>query len=70
MSEMIRVKDLHKTFRVTRGRKGLTGAIKNLVMPEYKLVQAVNGVSFSLREGELVGYLGPNGAGKSTTLKT
>jgi len=69
MSEMIRVKNLYKTFRVTSGRKGLTGAIKNLVMPEYKIIQAVNGVSFSLREGELVGYIGPNGAGKSTTLK-
>lgn len=69
MSEMIQVRDLHKTFRVTRGGKGLTGAIKNLLVPEYKLVKAVDGISFSLREGELVGYLGPNGAGKSTTLK-
>ncbi len=66
---MIRVHNLHKTFRVARGGKGLTGAIKNLVFPDYKLIKAVDGVSFSLREGELVGYLGPNGAGKSTTLK-
>lgn len=69
MSEMIRVNDLHKTFRVTRGGKGLAGAIKSLVLPEHKLIKAVDGISFSLREGELVGYLGPNGAGKSTTLK-
>ncbi len=66
---MIRVHDLHKTFRVARAGKGLTGAIKNLIFPDYKLIKAVDGVSFSLDEGELVGYLGPNGAGKSTTLK-
>ncbi len=69
MSEMIRVNNLYKTFRVTRGGKGLAGAIKSLVLPEYRHIKAVDGISFSLREGELVGYLGPNGAGKSTTLK-
>ena len=47
MGEMIQVHDLHKTFRVTRGGKGLTGAIKNLLFPEYKLVKAVDGVSFT-----------------------
>jgi ABC-2 type transport system ATP-binding protein len=69
MSEIIRVKDLHKTFRVNRRTKGLAGSIKSLFMPEYREIKAVDGVSFTLREGELVGYLGPNGAGKSTTLK-
>ena len=29
---------------------------------------AVNGISFSVAEGEILGFLGPNGAGKSTTL--
>jgi ABC-2 type transport system ATP-binding protein len=32
-------------------------------------VPAVNGVSFAIRPGEILGYLGPNGAGKSTTVK-
>ncbi len=35
----------------------------------YGPIQAVNGISFSIRRGEIVGFLGPNGAGKSTTMK-
>lgn len=69
MHEMIRVSQLSKTFRVARRANGFWGSLRGLVSPEYKQVNAVDHVSFSLREGELVGYLGPNGAGKSTTLK-
>jgi ABC-2 type transport system ATP-binding protein len=69
MSEIIRVNDLHKTFRVARRAKGLAGSLKSLFSPEYRDVKAVDGISFSMQAGELVGYLGPNGAGKSTTLK-
>jgi len=35
----------------------------------YKTVQALDGVSFAVREGEVFGLLGPNGAGKSTTVR-
>src|SRR3954468_2280158 len=35
----------------------------------YKDVQALDGVSFSVRDGEVFGLLGPNGAGKSTTVR-
>lgn len=42
--------------------------VKNLVK-KYNNFTAVNGLSFSVKEGELFGILGPNGAGKTTTLE-
>lgn len=42
--------------------------VRNLVK-RYNRIPAVNGVSFCIRPGEIMGYLGPNGAGKSTTVK-
>ncbi|MEM8786296.1 MAG: ABC transporter ATP-binding protein, partial [Pseudomonadota bacterium] len=35
----------------------------------FGLLKAVNGISFAVRRGEVLGFLGPNGAGKSTTMK-
>jgi ABC-2 type transport system ATP-binding protein len=66
---IIRVENLCKSFQVVQRRTGALGALKNLFAPHYRQVHAVDGVSFSLGQGEMVGYLGPNGAGKSTTLK-
>ena len=66
---LIQVLDLHKEFRVYRHHRGAAGALRNLFTREYRTVRAVDGVSFALEAGELVGYLGPNGAGKSTTIK-
>jgi ABC-2 type transport system ATP-binding protein len=53
---MIEANGLRKTYRTGRGRKG-------------KTVEAVRGVDFAVRAGEIFGFLGPNGAGKTTTLR-
>jgi len=66
---MITVEKLQKHFQVGKHRRGLWGAVRNLVASEYNTVRAVDGISFTVQAGELVGYLGPNGAGKSTTIK-
>lgn len=65
----ILVKDLIKTFRVAERRSGAFGAVTGLFQRTYRTVHALNAVSFSIAQGELVGYIGPNGAGKSTTVK-
>ncbi len=66
---LITVARLNKHFQVYRHQRGMFGALRNLFSTDYRLVKAVEEVSFTLELGELVGYLGPNGAGKSTTLK-
>ena len=66
---LIEVEDLQKTFSIAARRGGAFGAVRSLLAREYRDVRAVDGVSFQLRAGEIVGYIGPNGAGKSTTIK-
>jgi len=65
----IEVSDLTKTFKVPVRDSGLKAATRSLFRREYRMVEAVRQVSFSLEPGEVVGFLGPNGAGKTTTLK-
>jgi ABC-2 type transport system ATP-binding protein len=64
------VDGLVKTFQVAERTPGLWGAVRGLARRTYRTVRALDGVSFSIERGELVGYIGPNGAGKSTTVKT
>lgn len=69
MQPIIHVTNLQKHFKIYKHHRGGLGALRNLLTREYRLVRAVDGISFAMEPGELVGYLGPNGAGKSTTLK-
>lgn len=69
MSPIILAGGVSKRFRQHKRFPGFWGALKTLFTSEYTEVAAVEGVSFSIEEGEAIGYLGPNGAGKSTMIK-
>jgi ABC-2 type transport system ATP-binding protein len=69
MSPVISVRDLTKIYRTYQKEAGFWGALKGLAHRRYKETAAARGVSFTVQEGELVGFLGPNGAGKTTVLK-
>lgn len=67
--EIIAVEHITKTYRQYRRFPGVWGSIRSLFTREYQEETAVHNLSFSIQEGEAVGYLGPNGAGKSTMIK-
>lgn len=66
---MIEIYNLERTFKVLNRKEGLKGAFLDLFSRDYKYVKAVNDISLTIGDGEIVGYVGPNGAGKSTTIK-
>lgn len=66
---MIEFQDICKSYRVARRDPGLGNAVKSLFKRDYNIIPAINHISFSIGDGEMVGYIGPNGAGKSSTIK-
>lgn len=66
---LIEVKNLSKTFKKPIRGNGVLSMIKTLFSRKYESIEAVKDVSFSIKQGEIVGYIGANGAGKSTTIK-
>jgi ABC-2 type transport system ATP-binding protein len=69
MDHVVHVADLRKVFQVPEREAGLWAAAKSLVRRRTRDVHAVDGITFDIDPGEIVGFLGPNGAGKTTTLK-
>jgi ABC-2 type transport system ATP-binding protein len=66
---VVQVDGLTMTFRAPVRDAGLRAALKAVTHREYRQIDAVTGLSFTLEQGEVVGFLGPNGAGKTTTMK-
>ncbi len=66
---MIEVQHLTRVFRTYKKKPGFWGGVKGLFKREFEETAAAKDVSFTIQEGEFVGFLGPNGAGKTTTLK-
>ena len=66
---MIEVENLTRVFRTYKKKPGFWGGVQGLFHREFEETRAADHISFSIKEGEFVGFLGPNGAGKTTTLK-
>jgi len=69
MGNVIDVQNLTRIFRTYKKQPGFWGGVKGLFSRKYDETAAAKDVTFSIAEGEFVGFLGPNGAGKTTTLK-
>lgn len=63
------LESISKSFQIAERPPGFLGAMRGAFVRRYREIKALDAISFSIDEGELVGYIGPNGAGKSTTVK-
>ncbi len=68
-SIMIEVKNVSKEFKKIVKEPGFKGSVKSLFHKTIETIKAVDDISFSVKEGEILGFIGPNGAGKSTAIK-
>ena len=68
-NNMIEVKNVSKEFKKIIKEPGLKGSVKSLFHKKQEIVKAVDDISFTVEEGEILGFIGPNGAGKSTAIK-
>ena len=66
---IVLAENLTKNYRVASKKPGFMGTMRHFFMRQYRTIQAVQHVNFSIEKGEIVGFLGPNGAGKTTTMK-
>lgn len=66
---MIEMRHITKEYRVARRDAGMGQAVRSLFARRHDVVRALDDVSFTIADGEMVGYMGPNGAGKSSTIK-
>lgn len=66
---MITMEHVCKSYRIAKRNAGFGEACRALFRREYEVIHALNDVSFTIQDGEMVGYIGPNGAGKSSTIK-
>lgn len=66
---MITMEHICKSYKVARRNAGLREACKSLFRNRTETIHALTDISFTIQDGEIVGYIGPNGAGKSSTIK-
>ncbi len=66
---MITMENVCKSYKIAKRNAGFVEACKALFHREYEEIHALQNVSFTINDGEMVGYIGPNGAGKSSTIK-
>ena len=66
---MITMNNICKSYKIAKRNAGFKEACKSFFHREYDTIDALKDVSFTIEDGEMVGYIGPNGAGKSSTIK-